>query len=268
MKQITQGATDQSTVIRIVDSADGTPETGVTSATAGLALQYRREGGLNVALTESDLATLDAVHADGGMIHIGAGYYRVDLPDAAVAAGADGVLVHGAVTGMVVIGSYHELVAAKQTGDSFARLGVNGGGLTALGDTRIANLDATVTSRASQATADAIEVDTQDLQARTPAALIGGRIDATVGAMQTGVVTATAVASDAHEEAADTLLGRNVAGGSNGGRMVKSALYRLINRVAIAAGVLTVYRTDDTTAEFTQNVTTTAGDPISEVDTV
>ncbi len=34
-----------------------------------------------------------------------------------------------------------------QTGDSFARIGLAGAGLTALGDTRIANLDATVTSR-------------------------------------------------------------------------------------------------------------------------
>ncbi len=34
-----------------------------------------------------------------------------------------------------------------QTGDSFARIGSAGAGLTALGDTRIANLDATVSSR-------------------------------------------------------------------------------------------------------------------------
>lgn len=34
-----------------------------------------------------------------------------------------------------------------QTGDSFARIGANGAGLTAIGDTRIANLDAAVSSR-------------------------------------------------------------------------------------------------------------------------
>ncbi len=38
-----------------------------------------------------------------------------------------------------------------QTGDSFARLGVAGAGLTALGDTRLANLDATVSSRLAAA---------------------------------------------------------------------------------------------------------------------
>jgi len=38
-----------------------------------------------------------------------------------------------------------------QTGDNFARIGVAGAGLTALGDTRIANLDATVSSRSTYA---------------------------------------------------------------------------------------------------------------------
>jgi hypothetical protein len=36
-----------------------------------------------------------------------------------------------------------------QTGDAFARIGAGGAGLTALGDTRIANLDATVSSRST-----------------------------------------------------------------------------------------------------------------------
>lgn len=108
-RQILKGSTDQSTIIRIVDSTDGTPETGVTSASGGLDLKYRREGGLTADLTESDLAAVDSAHSDGGMKHIGAGYYRVDLPDAACATGANGVLVFGTVTGMVVQASYHPL---------------------------------------------------------------------------------------------------------------------------------------------------------------
>jgi hypothetical protein len=46
-------------------------------------------------------------------------------------------------------------------------------------------------------TVAAIETDTQDLQARLPAALVGGRMDASVGAMAAGVVTASAVATGA-----------------------------------------------------------------------
>lgn len=104
------GSVDVSVVIRIIDSTDGTPETGVVFNTSGIDLQYRREGAANVAITEATLSALTDAHADGGFLHIGNGYYRLDLPDAACAAGAPGVLVHGTVTGMIVIGCYVELV--------------------------------------------------------------------------------------------------------------------------------------------------------------
>jgi hypothetical protein len=50
--------------------------------------------------------------------------------------------------------------------------------------------------------ADRIEVDTQDIQGRLPAALVSGRIDASVGAMASSVLTASALASDAATEIA------------------------------------------------------------------
>lgn len=108
---IKAGSTDVSVVLRIIDSADGTPETGVVYNTSGIDLEYRREGAASVDITEATLAALTTAHTDGGFLHIGNGYYRLDLPDAAVASGAAGVLVHGTVTGMVVIGAYIQLVA-------------------------------------------------------------------------------------------------------------------------------------------------------------
>ena len=45
-----------------------------------------------------------------------------------------------------------------QTGDSFARIGAAGAGLTALGDARLANLDATVSSRGTGTALDAVGV--------------------------------------------------------------------------------------------------------------
>lgn len=110
-RPIKLGTTDVSTVIRIVDSADGTPETSVEHSTSGIDLWYRREGAVKVSITEAALASLDAAHADGGIEHIGDGYYRLDLPDAACASGATGVMIGGTVTDMVVIGTYHPLVA-------------------------------------------------------------------------------------------------------------------------------------------------------------
>jgi len=104
------GTTDFSVVIRIVDSAAGTPETGVVYNTASLDLEYRREGAASTDITEATLSALTDAHSDGGFLHIGNGYYRLDLPDAAVAAGANGCLVHGTVTGMIVIGCYIQIL--------------------------------------------------------------------------------------------------------------------------------------------------------------
>lgn len=112
-RPVVAGTTDVSAIIRIVDSTDGTPETGVVYNTSGIDIRYRRDGATDTAITEATLAALDTAHSDGGFLHIGNGYYRIDLPDAACASGANGVLVHGTVTGMVVIGTYIPLVAVN-----------------------------------------------------------------------------------------------------------------------------------------------------------
>lgn len=54
-------------------------------------------------------------------------------------------------------------------------------------------------------TATDVETDTADIQSRLPAALVSGRIDASVGAMATGVMTAAALAADAAAEIADAV---------------------------------------------------------------
>lgn len=103
MRIIEKGSTNQSCYITIIDSADGTPETGVTSATSGLDLEYCRAGAAPVNITESDLAAVDSAHSDGGIIHVGGGRYRVDVPDAAFLTGADAVYIQGTCTDMIVI---------------------------------------------------------------------------------------------------------------------------------------------------------------------
>jgi hypothetical protein len=57
-------------------------------------------------------------------------------------------------------------------------------------------------------TAGDIIGDTNDIQARLPAALVSGRMDCDVQAMATGIVSAAALASDAANEIADALLDR------------------------------------------------------------
>jgi hypothetical protein len=123
---VTGGSIDVSVVIRIVDDTTGQPENGVLFDTVDLDLQYRREGGYNVAIVTVALATpaLNDAHEEGGLLLIGDGYYRVDLPDAAVAVGVAGCLIHGTVPGMVVTGAYVSLVAYDPQDDEF--LGLSG----------------------------------------------------------------------------------------------------------------------------------------------
>lgn len=105
------GTVDVSVILRIIDSADRTPETGVVFNTSGIDLWYRREGAASVDITEVTLAALTTAHTDGGFLHVNDGHYRLDLPDAACASGVTGVLIGGTVTGMIVLGCYIQLVA-------------------------------------------------------------------------------------------------------------------------------------------------------------
>ena len=107
---VQKGSTDRSVTIRIVDSTDGTPETSVEHNTTGIDLWYRREGAAVSSITEAALAALTTAHTDGGIEHISHGYYRLDIPDAAFATGANHVDIGGTVTGMVVIGGRVRLI--------------------------------------------------------------------------------------------------------------------------------------------------------------
>src|SRR3990167_1736705 len=65
------------------------------------------------------------------------------------------------------------------------------------------NVDAILTDTGTtlQAELDGIQTDTEDIQTRLPAALVSGRIDASVGAMAAAVVTAAAIADAAIDRA-------------------------------------------------------------------
>jgi hypothetical protein len=69
-----------------------------------------------------------------------------------------------------------------------------------------ATYDAVVTTGvATAAEAAAIQADTNDIQTRLPAALVSGRMDASVGAMASNVITAASMATDASGEIADAV---------------------------------------------------------------
>jgi hypothetical protein len=58
-------------------------------------------------------------------------------------------------------------------------------------------LDVLVSTRATQASLDTGNAALTDIQSRIPGALVSGRMDASVGAMQANVLTATAINADA-----------------------------------------------------------------------
>ena len=139
--------------------------------------------------------------------------------------------------------------------------------------------------------------DTNDLQTRIPAALVGGRMDSdlqrwgsvspngvvqgvipvvvqtsndktgysiAVGgidstAFATGAVDAAALAQDAAQEIADELLNRDIAGGGSGNtRNVRNSLRVLRNRTQIST-ILTVFQEDDAATAWTASVITVSG---------
>lgn len=126
VRRIKAGSTDVSITLRIVDSVDGTPETGVVFNTSGIDLWYRRDGEASVDITEATLAALTTAHTDGGFLHINDGWYRLDLPDAACASGVAGVQIGGTVTGMVVLSPYIEL-EVNTAADVYTRIGAPAG---------------------------------------------------------------------------------------------------------------------------------------------
>jgi len=109
-RPIKKGSTDQSSTVRLIDASAFTPEQSVDHDTGGLVLWYRREGGSCIVFSAMALSALNSSHTDGGIEHIDDGYYRVDPPDAAFAAGANAVLIGGTVTDMIMIGNSHALV--------------------------------------------------------------------------------------------------------------------------------------------------------------
>ncbi len=113
MRQLQVGSTSRSVELYIIDSTTGLPELGVLWNTAGIDLNYHREGAAVVAIAEADLTTpaLTDAWETGGFLEIGFGKYRLDVPDAAFVAGADLITIGGTVTDMVVLPVDIQLVA-------------------------------------------------------------------------------------------------------------------------------------------------------------
>ena len=102
-------------------------------------------------------------------------------------------------------------------------------------------------------------------QVRTELTTELARVDV---AVSTRLATSSYSAPPTAAENADKLLGRNLAGSSDGGRTVRDSLRASRNKVEIDPdlGTITVYAEDDATPAWTGTVTRAAVDALVGVD--
>ena len=201
---IKKGTADVITYFNLVDSAAGTPETGLTIA--NIDATYTRA---QAAAVKNDLTALAAVttaHTDNRGIEVDAtnapGLYRIDWPDAAFATGVPLVILTVTCTGCAPAHLIVELVDYNPADG--VRLGLTAlpnaaadaaGGLP-ISDAGGLDLDAQLVTKIND-----ILTDTgTTLDGRIPAALVSGRMDASVGAMAANTLIASALATDAVTE--------------------------------------------------------------------
>jgi len=95
------------------------------------------------------------------------------------------------IVGTIAAGTHN-----PQSGDAYARLGAPAGASVSADVAAVKSDTAAIlvdTGTTLQGELDGIQADTEDIQSRIPAALVSGRIDASVGAMASNVITATAI---------------------------------------------------------------------------
>lgn len=93
-RRIQKDSTNKSVVVKMTDVSTDMPATSIGFNTAGLVMKYYRVGStaFDVSMAPTSVG-LSSDHSDGGIRAIAAGWCRVDVPDAAFATGADGVLI-------------------------------------------------------------------------------------------------------------------------------------------------------------------------------
>lgn len=123
----------------------------------------------------------------------------------------------------------------------------------------------------------AVDTEITDIQGRLPAALVAGRMDSDVGAIQANAITATSIAANALTAAKfatgafDAVFTRALSAveGAATARSLAWAIAKLTNKVSISGSTLSIKQTDDTTDVFTQTLTTdAAAEPVVSMDTV
>lgn len=152
--------------VQMISASDGSAFTGAVTA------YITKDGGVQAIGSGSPA---------GQCVHEGNGFHTYAPTQSET--NADHIAFTFTATGAIA-STVQIYTTFPQTGDNFARLGAPAG----------ASVSADIAAVKTQTAA--IETDTQDIQTRLPASLVSGRIDASVGAIASGVdLTATMKAS-------------------------------------------------------------------------
>jgi hypothetical protein len=172
------------------------------------------DGGTGASITLTGLAVTDIeIYKDGGVTQRAsdAGYTLLDTDgiDFDTITGIHGFSIDtgdNTDAGFYTVGAWFHVVVSAVTVDAQTvnfiacafRL------MAAEGVAGVPDVNVTHVGDTAQTAGD-IMADTNDIQTRIPAALVGGRIDASVGAMAANVMTAAAAAADLSAELADAV---------------------------------------------------------------
>jgi uncharacterized protein YoxC len=217
MLLVTADATNVTTYFHLRLAATGADATGLTIT--NIDLQYVRSGAAPSTKADATaLAATDSAHGDNQAIEIDAtdapGLYRVDWPDAAFAAGVDNVYLTVKVATAFTETLHCRIMSATRglAGTALPAAAADAAGGLPISDAGGLDLDAQIgtdidailvdTGTTLQGELDGIQADTEDIQSRLPAALVGGRIDATVDGTGLEAGAAAVIADAVWDEAA------------------------------------------------------------------
>ena len=220
--------------------------TGLTASTSGLSARYNRTRTASVSIPLV-ARTIAQAWTSGGFAEVDAtnmpGVYRLDIPDAALAAGADDVTV-------VVRG-------ASGTNGAVMTVKLSSGGLTSA-QTASAVWGASPAGYVAETEFGGVVNATRNVAGNTE--IIAQDIPSNVWEeLTTNHTTAGSMGERMQpNELADELLARDIGSGSSAGsineRTVRSALRGLRNKTTVINNEMTVYKEDDTSTAWSATV--------------
>lgn len=167
---------------------------GTVTTMSGNTINHSHNGCYLIGLTTTDTNTLDRLSISVGNTSYSMTVFRYTVLEAGM---FDALITNGRILRSTNSNSEVQVTGSNHTAADVHAFQANVIDAAAIAASAVTEIQSGL---ATSAQATAIETDTQDIQTRLPAALVGGRMDASVGAMAANTLTASALAADAVTE--------------------------------------------------------------------